>query len=84
MGKFEVLTKYIPMIQTESICGWITEQKNDCMKKGAIQMPVITYSEMVGNFIHDVYTFEEQNKNMELTRYNSFKKNKALVRIWNL
>ena len=34
-----------------------------------IQMPYVSYSEMVNNFIDDVYTFKKSYKDMELTRY---------------
>lgn len=78
MGKFDILTKYIPMIKTESIGGWITEQENDDKQKGPIQMPFVNYSEMVSNFIRDVYTFQEQNKNMKLNRYDRILKENGI------
>lgn len=41
-------------------------------------MPCVRYSEMVSNFIDDVYTFEESNKDMELTRYGDILKENGL------
>jgi CCR4-NOT transcriptional regulation complex NOT5 subunit len=41
-------------------------------------MPFVGYSEMVNNFIDDVYTFEESNKDMELTRYGDILKDNGL------
>ena len=38
----------------------------------SIQMPFVNYFEMVHHFIEDVYDFEEQNKDFELTRYGKF------------
>jgi hypothetical protein len=41
-------------------------------------MPFMGYSEMVHNFINDVYTFEVSNKDMELTRYGDILKDNGL------
>lgn len=41
-------------------------------------MPFVDYSEMVDNFIDDVYAFEESNKDMELTRYGDILKKNGL------
>lgn len=41
-------------------------------------MPFVDYSEMVHNFIDDVYTFEESNKDMELTHYGDILKDNGL------
>lgn len=78
MSKFNILTKYIPMIQTASIGEWIIDKENDGTLEHPIHMPFVGYSEMVHNFINDVYTFEESNKNMELTRYGDILKDNGL------
>ena len=78
MIKFEILKKYITTIQTDNIGEWMTEQENDSIIEGPIQMSFVSYSEMVGNFINDVYTFEAQNKNMKLTRYDSILKDHGI------
>ena len=41
-------------------------------------MPFVGYSEMVNNFIDDVSTFEESNKDMELTCYGDILKDNSL------
>lgn len=69
MSKFDILTKYISTIKSDSIGEWINDKKNDGKLERPIQMPFVGYSEMVINFINDVYAFEENNKEMELTRY---------------
>ncbi len=74
MSKFDILTKYISRIQTDSIGKWIIDQKNDGTLEHPIQMPFVDYSEIVRNFIDDVYIFEESNKDMELTRYGDILK----------
>lgn len=69
MKKFESLIKYLPLLEDENIGTWIIDRKNDGTPEHPIQMPFVNYSEMVHNFIKDVYDFEEKNKDFELTRY---------------
>ena len=64
MSKFDILTKYILMIQSDSIGEWIVDKENDGTPEHPIQMPFVGYSEIVNNFIDDVYVFEERNKDM--------------------
>lgn len=78
MSKFDILTKYIPMIQTDNFGEWVIDKENDGTPEHPIQMPCVRYSEMVSNFIDDVYTFEESNKDMELTRYGDILKENGL------
>ena len=78
MSRFNILTKYIPMIQTASIGEWIIDNENDGTPEHPIHMPFVGYSEMVHNFMNDVYTFGESNKNMELTRYADILKDNGL------
>jgi hypothetical protein len=70
MSKFDILTKYIPLTQMDSVGEWVIDKENDGTPDHPIQMPFVGYSEMVNNFINDVYTFKENNKDMELTRYS--------------
>ncbi|AOZ87963.1 hypothetical protein BK049_04185 [Bacillus xiamenensis] len=74
MNKFEILTKYIPMLQENRIGVWVIDRENDGTAEHPIQMPFVNYYEMVRQFINDVYTFEEQNKDMELTLYREILK----------
>ena len=78
MSKFDILTKYISMIQPDSIGEFVIDKENDGMTEHPIQMPFVGYSEMVHNFIDDVYTFEKSNKDMELTRYGEILKDNGL------
>ena len=78
MSKFDILTKYISMIQTDNIGEFVIDKENDGMTEHPIQMPFVGYSEMVHNFIDDVYTFEKSNKDMELTRYGEILKDNGL------
>lgn len=78
MSKYDILTKYIPIIQADSIGEWILDEENDGTSERPIQMPFVSYSEMVHKFISDVYTFEKNNKDMELTRYEDILKDNDL------
>jgi hypothetical protein len=64
MSRFDILVKYIPMIQADSIGKWVVDKENDGTPEHPIQMPFVDYSEMVHNFIDDVYAFEESNKDV--------------------
>jgi hypothetical protein len=78
MSKFDILVKYIPMIQADSFGEWVIDKENNGNPEHPIQMPFMGYSEMVNNFIDDVYTFEESNKDMELTHYGDILKDNSL------
>ena len=78
MSKFDILTKYIPMIQTDSFGEWVIDKENDGTPEHPIQMRSVRYSEMVSNFIDDDYTFEESNTDMELTSYGEILKDNGL------
>jgi hypothetical protein len=78
MSKFDILTKYIPMIQSDCVGEWVIHKENDGTPGHPIQMPFVGYSEMVYNFMNDVYTIEESNKDMELTCYGDILKDNGL------
>ena len=69
MSKFDVLTKYISMIQSDSIGEWIIDKENDGTQEHPIQMPFVGYSKMVDSFQDDLYTFCEEHPEYEHTRY---------------
>lgn len=70
MNKFENLIKYLPLLEDDNIGTWAIDRENDGTPEHLIQMPFVNYSEMVHHFINDVYDFEENNKDFELTRYD--------------
>lgn len=78
MSKFDILTKYIPIIQEDNIGEWVFDKENDGTLENPIQVPYVNYSEMVNNFVDDVYTFHNSNKDMELTRYGDILKESGL------
>lgn len=69
MAKFDVLTKYISLIQADEIGDWVIDKENDGTPEHPIQMPFVDYSEMVDSFIDDVYTFKVSNKDVGLNSY---------------
>lgn len=78
MSKYDIITKYLSMIQVDDIGEWIIDIENDGTPEHAIQRPFVDYSELVRNFINDVYIFEEKNKDMELTRYSDILKESGI------
>ena len=78
MSKFDILTKYIPLIQSDSIGEWIVDKENDGTPENPIQMPFVSYSEIIDKLIDDIYSFEEDNKDMEMTRYRDNLKDNGL------
>lgn len=67
--KFKNLIKYLSLLDNDSIGTWIIDHENDGTPEHPIQMPFVNYSEMVHHFIEDVYDFNENNKDFELTHY---------------
>ncbi|MFX0112492.1 DUF6508 domain-containing protein [Bacillus pumilus] len=78
MSQFEILTKYIPMLQEERIGEWVIDQENDGTAERPIQMPFVHYSETVRHFIEDVYILAEQHQELELTRYREIIKENGI------
>ncbi|MFP7370160.1 DUF6508 domain-containing protein [Bacillus safensis] len=78
MKQFEILTKYIPMLQEDHIGEWVIDQENDGTAERPIQMPFVNYSETVQRFIEDVYAFAEQHQEMELTHYREILKENGI------
>ena len=82
MSRFDILTKYIPILQEDSIGEWVFDTGNDGTHKHPIQLPFVHYSEVVNNFIDDVYTFHNNNEDMELSRYGEILKDNGIE--WDL
>ena len=69
MSKFENLTKYLPHLDEDKFGTWVIDHKNDGITEHPIQMPFVSYSEMVHHFIDDVYDFTDNNTDFDLTNY---------------
>lgn len=69
MSKFDILTKYISMIQSDSIGEWMIDKENDGTPEHPMQLPFVHYSQTVASFHEDVYKFCEEHPEYEHTRY---------------
>ena len=79
--KFEMLTQYIPQLKGDKFGEWIIDRENDGTEEHPIQMPFVSYSQIVDSFIDSVYQFMESNKDMQLNRYGDILKENGLE--WN-
>lgn len=78
-NKFEILTKYIPLLKEDNV--EFLEIENNDVIEDLIQIPGVNYSRLVEQFTNDVYIFEKNNKDMELTSYSDILKENGLE--WN-
>ena len=69
MKQFTELTKYIPMIEQNEIGHWQINRENDGTPEYPIQFPFVIYSEIVNQFVHDVYALVDQHHEWELNHY---------------
>ncbi len=70
MAKFESLTKYLVLIENDAFGQWVF----DCNSKGTlddpIEMPYISYSDMVCEFENAVYAIKDQYEELNLVAYH--------------
>lgn len=69
MMTYTKLTGYLSAIENDNFGEWIIDRKNKGTLENPIQMPYITYSNMVDRFIEDVYDFVSKHPEYELNRY---------------
>ena len=69
MMTYTTLTGYLSAIENDNFGEWIIDRKNKGTLENPIQMPYITYSNMVDRFIEDVYDFVSKHPEYELNRY---------------
>lgn len=69
MMTYTKLTGYLSAIENDNFGEWIIDRKNKGTLENPIQMPYITYSNMVDHFIEDVYDFVSKHPEYELNRY---------------
>lgn len=69
MNKYDNLIKYLPALEDDNFGDWILDRENDGTPEHPIQMPFVSYSAMVHQFIEDVYAFVDENKDFELNHY---------------
>lgn len=69
MSQFESLTKYIPSIPEDDIGTWVIDRENDGTMEHPTHFPFVNYSEMVDQFVEDVYSFSNEHPEFGLNRY---------------
>lgn len=69
MAQFGVLTKYIPLIDTDEIGHWHIDRENDVTPERPKQFSFIVFSEMVNHFADDVYAIVQGYPEWELNCY---------------
>ena len=70
MGRFDTLTKYIPLIDNDEIGHWYVDRENDGTPEHPIQLPFVIFSEMVNQFTMDVGAVVEKYPELELRKYH--------------
>lgn len=60
MGKYSNLIKYLDLFPNDNIGEWFIDIENDGSLEHPIQMPYVTYSKLINQFIHDVHNCAEQ------------------------
>ncbi len=69
MGKFEVLTKYIPELKAGDFGDWYVDKENDGTLEHPIHFPFVEYSQLVRQFEGNFFEFCEENPEYEYTKY---------------
>lgn len=66
---YEKLTKYLSYIDEDSFGKWIYDKNGDGTKENPYQMPYVSYSDMIRDFLSDVYVFIDNHPEFELASY---------------
>lgn len=67
---FSELIDLIPSITQENYGNWIIDRENDGSEEHPIQMPYVSYSAPIENFIDTLYRFCESHPEYEHTKYH--------------
>lgn len=54
MSKFEIITKYIDLLENDNCGEWFIHNENDGPKEHQIRMPFVTYSKVVYRWLLDM------------------------------
>ncbi len=66
---FESLTSLLPKLQTAECGEWIIDRENDGSPEHPKQFPFVAYGRAVTDLEKAIYSFIDEHKEMELTRY---------------
>ena len=82
MHKFQSLTKYISLIPKEDVGEWIIDKENDGTMEHPIHLPFVEYSDVVYQFVTNVYAFCDEHPEFDLYEYEEILKNNGIK--WNI
>jgi hypothetical protein len=68
-NRFEIITKYIPKLTEAEYGNWVIDKEKKGTPNSPMQMPFVNYSDVVSEFLQDVYTCIDDNEDMQLNRY---------------
>ncbi|HKM35968.1 MAG TPA: DUF6508 domain-containing protein [Lachnospiraceae bacterium] len=66
---YKKLTDYLPLLKTDEFGEWIIDTKNDGTPAHPMQMPYVSYSDIIGQFIRDIHGFMNEHEEYEPNRY---------------
>lgn len=64
------LTAYLSTLETDDFGKWIVDTESSGMVDDPVQMPYVSYSRMVKQFVDDVYACADEHQEYDLYRYN--------------
>lgn len=64
------LTAYLSTLEADSFGKWIVDTESRGTADDPVQMPYVSYSRMVKQFVDDVYAFADEHQEYDLYRYN--------------
>ncbi len=67
---YESLTCFLPKMNTANFGEWIIDKENDGSPEHPIRLPFVAYNQIVTDLEKAIYSFVDQHKEMELTRYS--------------
>jgi hypothetical protein len=66
---FEQIIEFLPKLKGKPFGEWIIDQENDGTPEHPIQLPFVSYSQIVHEFEEAVYRFVDEHREMQLTDY---------------
>lgn len=67
---YQTLTNYLPEIENDSFGKWVVDREHKGTSEDPIQMPYVSFSDMVRHFEEDVYNFQSNHPEYELNHYS--------------
>ena len=69
MKKYSALTKYINLLENDSVGEWIVDTENDGSSERPIQLPFVNYSIVVQKLEDDIYKFAKESDEIVPSKY---------------